>query len=55
MESNGLQSTRDSGERLMLIAYPAEVAHLSPEDPCKVFLPSEFSFLVAPGQAPSCL
>ena len=50
MVRDGLQSTRDSGERLMLIAYPAEVTHLSPEDPCKVFLPSEFSFLVSSGQ-----
>ena len=50
MVRHGLRSTRDRGERLVLLAFSIEVAHLSPEDPCKLFLPSEFTFLVAPGQ-----
>ena len=50
MVRDGLRPTRDCGERLVLFAYSVEVAHLSPEDPCNVFLPSEFTFLVASGQ-----
>ena len=42
-------SRRDCREGLVLFAYFAKVLYESPEDPCEVFLPSEFTFGVTCG------
>ena len=47
---DSLGSRRDYRERLVLFAYLVKVLHASPEDPYKVFFPSECTFVVTSGQ-----
>ena len=47
---DSLGSGRECREGLVLFAYFVNVLYESPEDPCKVFLPSEFTFGVTSSQ-----